>query len=206
MVKRGGPTLTERRAEELRMTIAHTAVEIFVADGDTSATVERIANAAGIATRTFYRHFAVKEDVVQPLFRHSASLVIETLRTAPEGDDIVDTLVAAWTSAMNDGVLSPFDRRLLTLIAESPQYRLRWLEADDELCDAVAEFLAKRLGRADHPLSRTLPAYLVVQATRHIFMQWVATSTDEDIADLLRAGLSTVLDGVAAGLPAAARE
>ncbi|MFD4985205.1 TetR/AcrR family transcriptional regulator [Streptomyces sp. NPDC058374] len=204
MVKRGGPTLTERRAEELRMTIAHKAVEIFVADGDTSATVERIANAAGIATRTFYRHFAVKEDVVRPLFRHSSSLVIDTLRNAPEGGDTVGILVAAWTSAMDDGVLSPFDRRLLTLIAESPQYRLRWLEADDDLCEAVAEFLAKQLGREEHPLRVTLPAYLVVQATRHVFMQWVATGTDEEIADLLRVGLSMVLDGVTAGLPAGA--
>ena len=47
------PTLTERRAEELRMTIALTARDIFLADGSTSATVERICDAVGVAPRTF---------------------------------------------------------------------------------------------------------------------------------------------------------
>ena len=66
------PTLTERRADELRMTIALAARELFLADGSTSATVERICEKVGIAPRTFHRHFPVKEDVVMPLFREFA--------------------------------------------------------------------------------------------------------------------------------------
>ncbi|MBB2914370.1 AcrR family transcriptional regulator [Streptosporangium becharense] len=196
MTKAGRQTLTERRTEELRMTIARRAAEIFVADGDTSATVERIADAAGIATRTFYRHFPVKEDVVRPLFRRSSQLVIEALREAPAGGDLVDVLVTVWMSALGEDTLGPSERRLLAVVASSPQYRLRWMEADDELCEAMAEFLAGRIGRGGRPLERSLPAYLVVQATRHVFMQWITSDTGRDVAELLREAFRMVLDGV----------
>ncbi|MFI7154383.1 TetR/AcrR family transcriptional regulator [Nonomuraea sp. NPDC050022] len=198
MTKPSRPTLTERRTEELRMTIADKAAEIFVADGDTSATVERIAEAAGIATRTFYRHFPVKEDVVRPLFRHSSHLVIKALRDAPTDGDLVEVLVAVWMSALEEQVFGPSERRFLAVVAASPQYRLRWMEVDDELSEAVAEFLAQRIGWSERPLERSLPAYLVVQATRHVFMQWITSDSGQDIADLLREAFHMVLDGVRA--------
>ncbi|MGC7101792.1 TetR/AcrR family transcriptional regulator [Amycolatopsis lurida] len=200
----GRQTLTERRAEELRLQVARTAVEIFVSDGDTSATIERIAEAAGISPRTFYRHFAVKEDVVRPLFRASSAEVITALATAPDDGDLVETLVAAWTSSLRDGKLTPFERRFLKLMAETPQYRLRWLEVDDELCAATAEFLRKRIVPGDHPLRRSLPAYLLVHATRHVFDYWISADSDEDIAELLRGTFQTVLAGVEATRPAQA--
>jgi AcrR family transcriptional regulator len=196
MTKPSRQTLTERRTEELRMTIARKAAEIFVADGDTSATVERIAEAAGIATRTFYRHFPVKEDVVRPLFRHSSQLVIEALREAPADGDLIDVLVAVWMSALEEDTIAPSERRFLAVMASSPQYRLRWMEVDDELCEAVAEFLAGHIGWGERPLERSLPAYLVVQATRHVFVQWIMTDSGQDIADLLREAFRMVLDGV----------
>jgi len=192
------PTLTERRAEELRLTIAQTASDIFVADGDTSATVERIADAAGVSPRTFYRHFPVKEDVVRPLFRRSSAGVIAHLRAAPAGSDVLETLVAAWTSQLHEGSLTDLERRFLRLMSTTPQYRLRWMEVDDELCDAVAEFLHQRIALGDHPLHRSLPAYLVVQATRRVFDYWVSSDSGEDITDLLRDALRSVLAGVSA--------
>ncbi|MEV0196721.1 TetR/AcrR family transcriptional regulator [Nonomuraea sp. NPDC050691] len=178
------------------MTIAHKAAEIFVADGDTSATVERIAEAAGIATRTFYRHFPVKEDVVRPLFRHSSQLVIKALQDAPTDGDLVEVLVAVWMSALEEEVVGPSERRFLAVVASSPQYRLRWMEVDDELSEAVAQFLAKRIGWGERPLERSLPAYLVVQATRHVFMRWITSDAGQGIADLLREAFHMVLDGV----------
>ncbi|PRX99747.1 TetR/AcrR family transcriptional regulator [Allonocardiopsis opalescens] len=206
MLSRERPSLTERRAEELRLEIARKAVEIFVADGDTSATVERIAEAAGISSRTFYRHFAVKEDVVRPLFRLSSRHVIAALADAPRDGDLVETLVGAWTSDLHDGALTPFERRFLKLMVTTPQYRLRWMEVDDELCAAMAEFLRERIPLGGHPLHRTLPAYLLVQATRHVFDHWVSADSAEDITDLLRDGFRVVLAGVEATYRAPAAE
>ncbi|MEU8820611.1 TetR/AcrR family transcriptional regulator [Actinoplanes sp. NPDC048796] len=193
------PTLTERRAEELRNDIAHKAFEIFIADGNTSATVERIAEAAGVSPRTFHRHFPVKEDVVRPLFRASSDAVIAALAEAPDDGDPIEELVAAWTSALVGGQLRPLDRRFLTMMVTTPEYHLRWLEADDELCDAVARFLHRHTPPGAHPLQRKLPAYLVVQATRYVFEHWIVSGSDEDIAELLRDALRMVLAGAGVG-------
>ena len=190
------PTLTERRAGELRTAIALTAMEIFVADGDTSATIERICDAAGVSQRTFHRHFPAKEDVVRPLFRASSDEVIATLREArDDGGDPVETLVQAWLSLLDDSKLNAYERRFLTLMITTPEYHLRWMETDDELCEAVARFLHRGTTAGEHPVRRMLPAYLIVQATRYIFEHWITSGSDDDIADLLRQAFRMVLSG-----------
>ena len=119
------PTLTERRAEELRMAIALTARDIFLADGSTSATVERICDAVGIAPRTFHRHFPVREDVVMPLFRQFGGLSVEVLHHAPRTSDTVETLVEAFTNEVAKRGEPEIDRKFMALVINDPQYRLR---------------------------------------------------------------------------------
>jgi AcrR family transcriptional regulator len=189
------PTLTERRAIELRTAIALTAMELFVADGDTSATIERICTTAGVSPRTFHRHFPAKEDVVRPLFRASSDEVIAALENAPADGDPIETLVHAWTSLLDGSRLSAFDRRFLSLMVTTPEYHLRWMETDDELCEAVTQFLHRHTPPNGHALLRALPAYLVVQSTRYVFEHWITSGSDEDIAELLREAFRMVLSG-----------
>lgn len=196
MGRRARQTLTERRAEELRLEIAETAVKMFVADGDTSATVERIAEAAGVAPRTFYRHFAVKEDVVLPLFRRSTRIMTTALENAPRDGDLIDTLVSTFLIEMHERPLTEADRTLLKIMNSAPQYRLRWLEIDEELCEAVADFLATRVGRVSDPLQRTLPAYVIVKSVRKVFEHWVSTDYSHDIETLLRRGFGMIFAGL----------
>lgn len=54
----------ERRRQDARAEIVAIALELFVRDGFEATTVEAIAGAAGCATRTFYRYFGSKEDVM----------------------------------------------------------------------------------------------------------------------------------------------
>ena len=152
------PTLTERRAEELRMTIALTARDIFLADGSTSATVDRICEAVGIAPRTF-RHFPVKEDVVMPLFRQFGGLSVEVLQHAPRASDTVDTLVQAFTTEVAKRGELEIDRKFMALVITDPQYRLRWLDWGQDLADPISDFLASRFELGTDPLSaRCSPA------------------------------------------------
>jgi AcrR family transcriptional regulator len=195
VTKPARPSLVERRADELRLAIAHKAAEIFVADGDTSATVERIADAVGISPRTFYRHFPAKEDVVRPLFRESADLTIAALQGTAQEGDLIEDLVTAWSQQLHDGALTDFELHLMRLIADNAEYRLRWLEVDGELCDCLAKFLSGRVATGDHPALQTLPAFLVVQATRHVFDYWIRADGEGDVRDLLRAALGAVLAG-----------
>lgn len=191
-------TLTERRAEELRLSVARAAMEIFVADGDTSATVERIAEAAGVAPRTFYRHFAVKEDVVLPLFRRSSNLIAAALAAAAPADDLLDVLVRAFRISLNDRRLSRAERAFLGLMMTTTPYRMRWLEVDEALRDAVTALLVARLEVQNDAFLPKLAAGLVVNTAREVFEQWLTSDSSEGVDVLLRRGFALVLEGLRA--------
>ena len=145
MTAQGRPTLSERRAEQFRLDIAMAARGIFLAEASTSATVERICEAVGIAPRTFHRHFPVKEDVVMPLFREFGRLSIQSLQQAPSDSDTVDTLVEAFATEVPRRGQVEIDRRFLELMLRAPQYRLRWLDWGEGLA-------APDLGLSRRPL------------------------------------------------------
>lgn len=195
-------TLTERRAEELRLDIAIAARDIFLADGSTSATVERICQAVGIAPRTFHRHFPVKEDVVMPLFRQFGTLSLEVLAAAPRDGDVVDILVEAFSTEVPKRGQVEFDRTFMALVVSAPQYRLRWLDWGQELVGPITEFLDARVGLSTDPSTRELPAQLIIQACRHAYVQWVEHGDFGSLRSVLRAGMSMIvgaLPGAEAG-------
>lgn len=202
-----GPTLTERRAEELRLSIARTARDIFIADGDTTATVERICAEVGIATRTFYRHFPVKEDVLGPLFRRSEVHMRSLLTDAAADSDPVDVLVDMFTvevrrrQSVETQNLQPVEmaRKLMSLVAETPQYRLRWMEWSEGLADAITEFLAGHFELAEDPFTRSLPSRLIVHASSNAYIWWADAKEPHELDELVlahRSGIGMVLAGL----------
>ncbi|OBI40879.1 transcriptional regulator [Mycobacterium sp. E796] len=183
------------------MDIALAARDIFLAEGSMSATVERICEAAGIAPRTFHRHFPVKEDVVMPLFREFGRLSIEVLRQAAPTSDAVDTLVEAFSSEVPKRGQVEIDRRLLALMIKDPQYRLRWLDWGQDLAAPVSEFLATRFDLGADPFRRELPAQLVIQTCRQAYVHWVDGGDFGYLKSALRVGFEMVVASLSA-LPA----
>lgn len=57
-------SLRESRREKLRAQIAQHALQLFAHEGFDAVTAERLAAELGISRRTFFGHFASKEDVV----------------------------------------------------------------------------------------------------------------------------------------------
>ena len=56
--------LQQRKHELVRHEIWHAAVRLFEEKGFEPTTVEQIATAAGLSSRTFFRYFASKDDVI----------------------------------------------------------------------------------------------------------------------------------------------
>jgi AcrR family transcriptional regulator len=190
----------ERRGEELRLEIARAAMDLFVDDGDTSATVERIADAAGVAPRTFYRHFAVKEDVVLPLFRRSSARIAAELRAAPADEALVDTLTRVFRGQLDEDRLSQQQRSFLGLMMTNPQYRMRWIEIDGVLREAVEHLLERHLGPIADEFLLHLAAELIASSGRRAYEEWLTARDGESVDSLLRRGFSLVLDGLATSI------
>ena len=187
------PTLTERRAEDLRRTIAVAARDIFLADGSTAATVERICAAVGIAPRTFHRHFPVKEDVVMPLFRRFGNLSVRVLQQSSADSDAVDTLIEAFGSELAKRGEVEIGRSFMALMIADPQYRLRWLDWGEDLAEPISTFLNARFDLGADPFGRTLPAQLVIQVCRHAYVYWVRNGDFYSMESALRAGFEMIV-------------
>jgi AcrR family transcriptional regulator len=183
----------------MRRTIALTARDLFIAEGNTSATVERICDIVGIAPRTFHRHFPVKEDVLSPLFRQSELLVIDILRTAPADADPVEVLARAFTVEVGRRDVPEFDRKFMDLMINNPPYRLRWLEWGEGLCGEITEYLARHYELSPDPFLRALPAHLAMQTMRQAYIHWVGTSQELEFAGVeqhIARGLRLLLAGL----------
>ncbi|OFB45734.1 transcriptional regulator [Mycolicibacterium sp. (ex Dasyatis americana)] len=207
MPRGNGPTLTERRAEELRLNIARTACDIFIADGDTTATVERICDEVGIATRTFYRHFPVKEDVLGPLFRRSENNMRSLLACAAADADPVDVLVDMFTvevrhrqsAGVQQRQAVEVARKLMSLVAETPQYRLRWMDWSATLAEAITDYLAGHFELGDDEFARALPSRLIIQVSSSAYIWWTDAKELHELDELIaahRSGIGMVLSGL----------
>lgn len=205
MTKSARPNLTERRAAELRRTIALTARDLFIAEGNTSATVEQICEIVGISPRTFHRHFPVKEDVFSPLFRQSEDLIVEILRTASLETDPVEVLAHAFTTEVHRRQVPEFDRKFMALMINTPPYRLRWLEWGEGLYGEITGFLDHHFELGQDPFLRELPAQLVMQTMRQAYIHWVDAGHSGEFAEverILLCGLRMLFTGIDAGTPA----
>ncbi|MGW1587013.1 TetR/AcrR family transcriptional regulator [Streptomyces sp. NPDC002386] len=136
------------------MEIARAAAALFVRQGLRGTRAEDIAQAAGIAPRTFYRYFASKEEAVAPLYAAGAELCIQAVRDAPPGLSVPEALRHAVEYTLSPGVgvsaaSWEWVRTLIRLADASPALGKVWAEVCRMSESALAETLAERLAPAD---------------------------------------------------------
>jgi AcrR family transcriptional regulator len=57
----------ERRKQEVRERIVAAAFDLFLSQGVTATTIEEICERADVANRTFFNHFATRQDMIRAL-------------------------------------------------------------------------------------------------------------------------------------------
>ncbi|WP_416071971.1 TetR family transcriptional regulator, partial [Streptomyces sp. ID05-04B] len=145
----GSASLTERRKAATRMEIARAAAALFASRGLKATRAEDIAQAAGIAPRTFYRYFATKEEAVAPLYSAGAERWAEALREAPAELPVPQALEHAvqHTLVTGRGVSAAsweWVRTLIRLAGASPALGKVWAEVCHTSETTIAEVLAER--------------------------------------------------------------
>ncbi|MQY37888.1 hypothetical protein SRB17_58950 [Streptomyces sp. RB17] len=143
-------SLTERRKAETRTEIARAAAALFVRQGLRATRAEDIAQAAGIAPRTFYRYFATKEEAVAPLYAAGAQRWAEAVRSAPAHLDVPEALEHAVRHTLTPGAgvsaaSWEWVRTLIRLADDSPALRKVWAEVCQASERTLAEILANRI-------------------------------------------------------------
>jgi AcrR family transcriptional regulator len=84
-----------RNGNQTKELIARTALKLFVDKGITETTVRDIAQAAGLAEGTLYRHFESKEELAWELFHTSyTAFALELDRLQQKYDHLQDKLTA----------------------------------------------------------------------------------------------------------------
>ncbi|MFD5714059.1 TetR/AcrR family transcriptional regulator [Streptomyces pharetrae] len=136
------------------MEIARAAAGLFARHGLRATRAEDIAQAAGIAPRTFYRYFASKEEAVAPLYAAGAQRWAEAVREAPAGLSVPEALDHAVRHTLSPGggvsaASWEWVRTLIRLATTSPALRKVWAEVCQEAEDTLAGVLVERDGAGD---------------------------------------------------------
>ncbi|MFI9616654.1 TetR/AcrR family transcriptional regulator [Streptomyces sp. NPDC052023] len=128
------------------MEIARAAAGLFVRQGLRATRAEDIAQAAGIAPRTFYRYFASKEEAVAPLYAAGGRRWVEAVGAAPAGLSVPQALEHAVRHTLTPGAgvsaaSWEWVRTLIRMADASPALRRVWAE----VCRASEDTLVAAL-------------------------------------------------------------
>jgi AcrR family transcriptional regulator len=163
----GKPSVRER--------LAQAAFELFDERGYEQATIEDIAERAGLSRATFFRHYRSKEEVIFPDHDSLLSQIGDRLRTSSH-----DTALVAVSDAVRLVLLHYIEegdvaRRRYALTSTVPALRGREIISVARYQRLFREFIAGWM--ASHgqtaPLRAELMASSVVSAHNHVLRRWL---------------------------------
>jgi AcrR family transcriptional regulator len=189
----------QRRSELIVSELEAVALAMFKQRGFAAVTVEEIAAEAQTSKRTFYRHFPVKEDVLQVRIRRRAEAIRDALAERPSEEPPLRSLRVALQAAMSaeDPVLVG---RWIDVVAATPSVLMGVVGGCVLVGNkTMAEFLGSRLGL---PGDALLPAMLaaatggIIQAAE---TRW-RFHGGGDLATIVSEGMRALEEGVGGDL------
>ncbi|MGI5486031.1 TetR family transcriptional regulator [Microtetraspora malaysiensis] len=183
---------------DVRRSLTAAALDLFLAQGFDETTVDQIAEAAGVARRTFFRHFKVKEDAIFP--DHDAMLreIVAHLEAA---SPLVPPLTAVTEAALM--VLGTYAADPETSVKRYevtrrvPSLREHEIAATSRYQRAFAAFLNERDGAAEpRRLRHEVIAAAAVTTHNHVLRAWLRGGGTGDVRARLSEALSGILEGL----------
>jgi AcrR family transcriptional regulator len=123
------PGLRERTRRAVQIDITEAAMRLFAEHGFDGTTVEQIASEVGISSRSFFRYFGTKEDVVLGNLAQAGLELQAALEARPRDEAPWVALRAAFDVLVSKTTEHPdVSRRLMRMLVEAPSLRARHLE------------------------------------------------------------------------------
>ncbi|MET7362386.1 TetR family transcriptional regulator [Streptomyces sp. NPDC005562] len=203
---------------KMRRELAAAAMELFASKGYEATTVDEIAAQAGVARRTFFRHFRSKEEAIFPDHDDTLIRAEAVLNAAPPHEHPLDTVCRGIKEVMKMYAASPavsVERYRLT--REVPTLREREIASVARYERLFTRYLLGHFDEHAHhdgnddPLLAEVAASAVVTAHNHVLRRWLRAGGQGDVETQLDHAFAIVRrtfgSGIGAGrdtLPAAA--
>lgn len=174
------------RGQRNKEALIAAAIELFTENGYEQTTVEQISAVAGVAPRTFFHHFATKDDI---LFHGYADRLSEATRRfrASSSGSLWGALAEA-SAAVAAAISEAPDIFLVraTLYGSLPTLRATMLRINDDWIDQMATEVARWLDTGLHDDVRPrLAATVVNGANRAAIDVWVAGDGKGDLVAMM---------------------
>lgn len=196
----------------MRRKLAAAAMELFATQGYEATTVDEIAARAGVARRTFFRHFRSKEEAIFPDHDDTLVRAADVLDAAPPHEHPLDTVCRGIKEVMRMYAASPavsVERYHLT--REVPALREREIASVARYERLFTRYLLGHFDEGAHhdgdddPLLAEVAASAVVTAHNHVLRRWLRAGGVGDVEaqldhafDIVRQAFGT---GIGAGRP-----
>ena len=177
------------RRERTREALREAALRRFVADGYDATTIADIAADVGVTTRTFYRYFASKDEVLFADYEARLDWFRRALSVRPRREPITTSVLTAIESFPDDPQVVSEIARLRAGELDPRRIEPHIQRVQSELGREIEAHLVDRLGdRADEPDARFLAgvgAHAIAAAVFTALDRWM-TGTDHDLDELSR--------------------
>ena len=190
--------LQERRRRYVAREIAVAAMRLFGEHGFENVTVEEIAKVVGISSRTFFRYYATKDEVVLQYQRRIQERLVDALASRPTEEGPVTALRSAYLATSH---VAPEDREAVLLtnrfMTASPALTTRAHGVRTSESQRVIELLAGRMGM--DPETDPRPETIAVSmgaAAGAAFQRWIAQGGHGDPAEEIAKALGMLEGGL----------
>ncbi|WP_432253492.1 TetR family transcriptional regulator [Streptomyces sp. HNM1019] len=207
----GGESAGSRRAAAQRLSmrrkLAAAAMELFATKGYEGTTVDEIAARAGVARRTFFRHFRSKEEAIFPDHDDTLVRAAAVLDAAPPHENPLDTVCRGIKEVMRMYAASPavsVERYRLT--REVPALREREIASVARYERLFTRYLLGHFDEGAHhdgdddPLLAEVAASAVVTAHNHVLRRWLRAGGQGDLESQLDHAFAIVRETFGSGI------
>ncbi|MDI3407003.1 TetR family transcriptional regulator [Streptomyces cavernicola] len=194
---------------KMRRELATAAMELFATKGYEATTVDEIAATAGVARRTFFRHFRSKEEAIFPDHDDTLIRAEAVLNAAPPHEHPLDTVCRGIKEVMKMYAASPtvsVERYRLT--REVPTLREREIASVARYERLFTRYLLGHFDEQAHhdgnddPLLAEVAASAVVTAHNHVLRRWLRAGGQGDVETQLDHAFAIVRKTFGSGIGA----
>jgi len=195
---------------KMRRELAAAAMELFATKGYEATTVDEIAAQAGVARRTFFRHFRSKEEAIFPDHDDTLIRAEAVLNAAPAHEHPLDTVCRGIKEVMKMYAAQPeLSVSRYKLTREVPTLREAEIASVARYERLFTRYLLGHFDEHAHdddanddPLLAEVAASAVVTAHNHVLRRWLRAGAHGDVESQLDHAFSIVRKTFGTGIGA----